>query len=107
MVVGSALGWSITWPALVVTVVGLAVLAVPLVRWGRSRAWTSRQVAALAVGVLLSRALGGFLVDPVDGGRIATTYLVNVGATLLVAVLATLALHASRRAPGPSGTRSR
>jgi hypothetical protein len=56
--------------------------------------------------VLLSRALGGFLVDPVDGGRTATTYLVNVGATLLVAGLAALTLRATRGAPGLSGTRS-
>jgi hypothetical protein len=99
MMVESALGWSIVWPALVATVVGLAVLAVALVRWGRSRRWTSRHVGALAIGVLLSRALGGFLVDPVDGGRTAATYLVNLGATLLVAVLAAVALRATRRAP--------
>lgn len=106
MVVESALGWSIVWPALVVTIVGLAVLAIALVRWGRSRVWTSRHVAALAVGVLLSRALGGFLVDPVDGGRTTTTYFVNVGATLLVMVVAALALRATRQAPGLSGGES-
>ncbi|MFY0407225.1 hypothetical protein [Solicola sp. PLA-1-18] len=97
--VESALGWSIVWPALVATVAGLVLLAVALVRWGRSPTWTDRHVAALAVGVLLSRALGGFVVDPVDGGRSVTTLLVNVGATLLVAVLAALAWHATRRDP--------
>ncbi|MDO9379662.1 MAG: hypothetical protein Q7T56_12510 [Nocardioidaceae bacterium] len=102
MVVESALGWSIVWPALVATVVGLTFLAVALVRWGRNRAWTDRHVVALAVGVLLSRALGGFLVEPVDGARTTTTLLVNVCATLLVAVLATLTYRATR-----NGTRRR
>ncbi|WP_134738657.1 hypothetical protein [Nocardioides sp. 503] len=90
MAVESALGWSVVWPALVVTVAGLGVLALALVHWGACPRWTDRHLAALAVGVLLSRALGGFLVVPVDGGRNATTYLVNVGATLLVLALAAL-----------------
>lgn len=103
-VVESALGWSVTWPALVATAVGLGVLAGGLVRWGRSPGWTGGHVAGLALGVLLSRALGGFLVDPVDGGRTPTTYLVNVGAVLLVASLAALArrrLRACPRSPSP------
>ncbi len=96
MVVESALGWSIVWAALVVAVIGLAALSVTLVRWGRSRSWTNRHVAGLAVGVLLSRALGGFLVDPVDGGRTLSTNLVNIGAVTLVVLLATVAWHATR-----------
>lgn len=94
--VESALGWSLVWPALIATVLGLGALAVALVRWGRSTAWTPRHVAALALGVLLSRALGGFVVQPVDGGRTAATLLVNVAALLLVAVLGALAWRATR-----------
>ncbi len=106
VVVESALGWSIVWPALVATVVGGAVLAEALLRWGRSPAWTVSHVVGLAVGVLLSRALGGFLVAPVDGARTPATYLVNVVATGLVLLLAALARRAARRgAQGDGGVR--
>ncbi|WP_193612217.1 hypothetical protein [Nocardioides lijunqiniae] len=97
VIVEGALGWSVVWPALVVTVAGLGVVALALVHWGASPAWTDRHLAGLAVGVLLSRALGGFLVVPVEGDRNPTTYLVNVGATLLVLALGALAWRTTRR----------
>lgn len=105
MAVESALGWSIVWPALVATVIALGAASFALVRWGRSASWTGRHVGSLAIGVLLSRAVGGFLVVPVDGSRTVTTYAVNVGAVLLVVGLAAWAWRATRGTSAPSAAR--
>lgn len=96
IVVESGLGWSIVPSALGVFCVVLVVVCVALLRWGRNPAWSVRHEVALAIGVLLSRSAGGFLITPTDGARGLATYTQNAVAVLLVLALAVAADRKTR-----------
>ena len=75
------------------TAVAVGVLVAALVlldRSSRTPGWSARHVLMAAGGVLLARALLGFLVDPIGDGPAAAKYAHNTLAVLLVVALVAL-----------------
>ncbi|GAB3484883.1 hypothetical protein [Nocardiopsis coralliicola] len=85
-----------TWPG---TAFGAAVLAAAwaaLAWWGRAGGWTELHAGAAACGVLLSRAVIGFLAEPLGDVAPVAKYGHNTVLFLLVASVAAAVLLRSR-----------
>ena len=95
-VAATAVGFDYSWVgALVGTAVLLAFFAA-LSRVSRTEGWSARHVLMVAGGALLSRALQGFLIDPIGDGSDVAKYVHNTVAVLLVIVLVAIGWFRNR-----------
>jgi hypothetical protein len=93
-----------SWVGLLVAVTVLVGAFAALSRFSRTRGWSNRHLLLVVGGVMLARALEGFLVDPIGDGSDLAKYLHNTAAVLLVIVLVAIGWFRGRAARPSTGS---